>query len=93
MSAVVSFWINEHRLVGVQQLVKRYDMRFRNNPAAFLGQGMIHVVVEHNGDRVAEWRGFIAELDVLRSQDQAADPPKEARRPGFLERMLRGLFG
>ena len=33
---ILSFWARKEQLVPIQQVVKRYDLRFHNNPASFI---------------------------------------------------------
>lgn len=61
-----SFWTDEANLVPIQRVVKRYDLRFHNNPAGWLGQGRVLVEIESNG--VEPWLVRIAhdEIDAIR---------------------------
>ena len=92
MSALVIFWISGTLLVEVQDLVKRHNMRFRNNPAAFLEQSTIPVEVEYDGNDAEVWQGFRTELELLRMRCYPVDPPEQVREPSWLELILQGLF-
>lgn len=77
-----SFWTDEAHLVPIQQVVKRYDLRFHNNPARWLGQGRVLVEIESNGVDPGLVRAAHDEIDMIRL------PEPQPRAPSWWDRII-----
>lgn len=72
---IFSFWVLPERLPQIQAVVKKYDLRFNNNPAAFIalgGSAYVEISYESplNNDVI---KSSMAEIDAIRNPPQ---PPK-----------------
>lgn len=82
-----SFWADEHLLPQIQRVVKRYDLRFHNNPAAFRGLGRALVEISSNGVDPRLVREAHDEIDRIRLPQPVAQPLGWWR--GMISRMMR----
>jgi hypothetical protein len=83
----MGFTVDEKHLPAIQVVVKRYDLRFRNNPAAFVGMGSAHVEINDNDQGVEAWHAAMAEIDAIRC------PPAATARRNWFQRLLDRLLG
>jgi hypothetical protein len=60
----LSVWAREEHQVPIQRVVKRYDLRFGNNPAAFIANGCNGALVEitYEGTDPERPRGWFRRL-------------------------------
>lgn len=85
----LSFWAREEHLVPIQQVVKRYDLRFGNNPAAYISSGCDGAFVEitFEGTDNERWNAALREIDTIRW------PPVPEQPVGWFRRMWMRIFG
>lgn len=81
--ATLMFTVDDRLLPAIQVVVKRYDLRFRNNPAAFVGTGSVHVEINDNDQGVDAWRAAMQEIDAIRYP-----PVVTTTRRGWFRRLL-----
>ena len=80
--ATLMFTVDDRLLPAIQAVVKRYDLRFRNNPAAFVGTGSAYVEINANDQGVEAWRAAMQEIDAIRC------PPVATARRGWFQRLF-----
>lgn len=80
----------EH-LPAVQQVVKRYDMRFLNNPAAFLRfGGKVYCIINSGPASMAAVNAAFREIDEITREPDPPPPPTVGDRVTAFWKWCRG---